>query len=42
MKAGGFTRCRNVADGFEGPLDPNRHRSKLSGWKAKGLHWTQG
>ena len=42
MAAAGFTRCRNVADGFEGPLDPNRHRGQLGGWKAKGLPWAQG
>ncbi len=42
MAAAGFARCRNVADGFEGPLDPNRHRGQLGGWKAKGLPWAQG
>lgn len=42
MSAAGFSRCRNVADGFEGPLDPNRHRGTLGGWKAKGLPWVQG
>ena len=42
MAAAGYTRCRNVADGFEGPLDPNRHRGQLGGWKAKGLPWAQG
>jgi rhodanese-related sulfurtransferase len=42
MAAAGYTRCRNVADGFEGPLDPNRHRGSLGGWKAKGLPWAQG
>ena len=42
MTAAGFTRCRNVADGFEGPLDPDRHRGQLAGWKAKGLPWVQG
>ncbi|HEX6001604.1 MAG TPA: rhodanese-like domain-containing protein [Hyphomicrobiaceae bacterium] len=42
MTAAGYTRCRNVADGFEGPLDPNRHRGSLGGWKAKGLPWAQG
>ena len=42
MAAAGFTRCRNVTDGFEGPLDPNRHRGRLGGWKAKGLPWAQG
>ena len=42
MAAAGYSRCRNVADGFEGPLDPNRHRGRLGGWKAKGLPWEQG
>jgi rhodanese-related sulfurtransferase len=42
MAAAGYFRCRNVADGFEGPLDPNRHRGCLGGWKAKGLPWVQG
>lgn len=42
MAVAGFSRCRNVADGFEGPLDPNRHRGSHSGWKAKGLPWVQG
>jgi rhodanese-related sulfurtransferase len=42
MAGAGYARCRNVADGFEGPLDPNRHRGTLGGWKAKGLPWVQG
>jgi rhodanese-related sulfurtransferase len=42
MAAAGYIRCRNVADGFEGPLDSERHRGRLAGWKAKGLPWTQG
>lgn len=42
MAAAGYARCRNVADGFEGPLDPNRHRGQLAGWKARGLPWAQG
>jgi rhodanese-related sulfurtransferase len=42
MAAAGYTRCRNVAEGFEGPLDPERHRGRLGGWKAKGLPWGQG
>lgn len=41
MAAAGFQRCRNVAEGFEGPLDANRHRG-LIGWKAAGLAWVQG
>jgi rhodanese-related sulfurtransferase len=42
MAAAGYTRCSNVADGFEGPLDSERHRGRLGGWKAKGLPWVQG
>ena len=38
----GYQRCRNVADGFEGPLDANRHRGRVAGWKAAGLPWVQG
>jgi rhodanese-related sulfurtransferase len=41
MAASGFSRCHNVAEGFEGPLDGERHRS-VSGWKVAGLPWTQG
>lgn len=42
LAAQGFTRCRNVADGFEGPLDQTRHRGSIGGWKAAGLPWAQG
>lgn len=42
MTAAGFVRCRNVTDGFEGPLDTDRHRGRIGGWKAKGLPWVQG
>ena len=42
LTAAGYSSCHNVADGFEGPLDPNRHRGTLSGWKAGGLPWVQG
>ena len=38
----GFRNCHNVADGFEGPLDAERHRGHAGGWKAAGLAWTQG
>ena len=37
MATAGYRSCRNVADGFEGPLDPKRHRGQLGGWKARGL-----
>jgi rhodanese-related sulfurtransferase len=41
MAAKGFTACFNVAGGFEGPLDAQRHRGASAGWKAVGLPWTQ-
>ena len=42
MASAGYTRCRNVMEGFEGSLDPDRHRGRLGGWKAQGLPWVQG
>lgn len=41
MTAAGFSRCYNVAGGFEGPPDADGHRGRVSGWKAEGLAWTQ-
>ncbi|MEQ1698206.1 MAG: rhodanese-like domain-containing protein [Hyphomicrobiaceae bacterium] len=38
----GYQNCHNVADGFEGPLDADRHRGRVGGWKAAGLAWAQG
>lgn len=40
----GYSRCHNVRDGFEGPINSGggqRHRSELAGWKFSGLPWTQ-
>ena len=37
----GYSRCYNVADGFEGDLDEHRHRNSVSGWKLAGLPWFQ-
>ncbi len=31
----------NIADGFEGGLDDERHRGLVGGWKASGLPWKQ-
>jgi rhodanese-related sulfurtransferase len=42
MAAAGYLHCHNVAEGFEGPLDADRHRGVRSGWKAEGLPWSQG
>ncbi len=41
MTAAGFAPCYNVAGGFEGDLDAEKHRGRLSGWKAAGLAWVQ-
>lgn len=42
MAEKGYTRCHNVADGFEGPLDGQHRRGRVAGWKAANLPWVQG
>ena len=42
MADAGYSRCRNVEDGFEGPLDATQKRGRVAGWKAAGLPWRQG
>lgn len=41
MTATGLGPCYNVAGGFEGDLDADKHRGRLGGWKASGLAWVQ-
>lgn len=41
MTQAGYAECYNVADGFEGPLNQDRHRGTEAGWKAAGLPWIQ-
>ena len=41
MTSAGWAPCFNVSDGFEGPLDPWRHRGVVGGWKAVNLPWAQ-
>ena len=41
MATAGYRACHNVAGGFEGPLDDDRHRGFAGGWKATGLPWLQ-
>jgi rhodanese-related sulfurtransferase len=41
LTGAGFTQAFNVAGGFEGDLDPDRHRGRTNGWKAAGLPWRQ-
>ena len=42
LTAKGFRAAYNIAGGFEGDLDAERHRGHRSGWKAAGLPWSQG
>ena len=35
------TMCINMQEGFEGDLNPNRHRGLTNGWKSRGLAWGQ-
>lgn len=37
----GYHACYNVAGGFEGDPDGDRHRGRINGWKAAGLPWVQ-
>ncbi len=37
----GYKKAFNIAGGFEGDIDPSRHRGKINGWKAQDLPWTQ-
>ena len=41
MTAVGFKAAHNIAGGFEGDLDEERHRGRSNGWKAAGLPWRQ-
>ena len=41
MTRAGFTQAFNIAGGFEGDLDGERHRGASNGWKAAGLPWKQ-
>ena len=41
LTAAGYGPCFNIKDGFEGALDPERHRGSAAGWKAAGLPWIQ-
>lgn len=41
VENGRYRECINVAGGFEGDLDADRHRGSLNGWKASGLPWRQ-
>ena len=40
--AAGFPSCINLAGGFEGDRDAEKHRGRINGWKSAGLPWHQG
>ncbi|MDD5272288.1 MAG: rhodanese-like domain-containing protein [Methylovulum sp.] len=41
LQAQGYTHLVNIEGGFEGPLDGDKHRSTLGGWRFYGLPWQQ-
>lgn len=41
LAAAGYSNLTNVEEGFEGPLDNEKHRSALGGWRHHGLPWEQ-
>ncbi|BCX82365.1 hypothetical protein MIT9_P1951 [Methylomarinovum caldicuralii] len=41
MAAEGYQTLVNIDEGFEGPLDADKHRSTLGGWRFHGLPWEQ-
>lgn len=41
MAEQGYQTLINIDEGFEGPLDENKHRGTLGGWRFHGLPWEQ-
>jgi len=41
LASAGFQDVTNITDGFEGGLDAEKHRSRVSGWRFHGLPWEQ-
>jgi rhodanese-related sulfurtransferase len=41
LEANGYQHLINILDGFEGPLDENKHRGTVGGWRFLGLPWQQ-
>ena len=37
----GYTDLTNIEEGFEGPMDADKHRSTVAGWRFLGLLWVQ-
>jgi rhodanese-related sulfurtransferase len=41
LQESGFKRVYNVAEGFEGARDEEKHRGNLGGWRYHNLPWEQ-
>jgi rhodanese-related sulfurtransferase len=41
LEQAGFSEVCNVLDGFEGPLNGQRQRNAIGGWRCEGLPWEQ-
>jgi len=41
LTAEGYSDLTNIEQGFEGPLDEQKHRSSKGGWRYHGLPWEQ-
>jgi rhodanese-related sulfurtransferase len=41
LENAGYQWLVNIDGGFEGPLDSNKHRGNLGGWRFHGLPWQQ-
>lgn len=37
----GYRDCYNMLEGFEGEMDPSKHRNTIGGWRVAGLPWEQ-
>jgi len=37
----GYLHLINIAEGFEGDLDEQKHRGNINGWRFHGLPWIQ-
>ena len=41
LQARGFKDVYNIAEGFEGDRDQNKHRNTINGWRMNKLPWEQ-
>ena len=41
LAAAGYRNLSNIEEGFEGPLNGEKHRGSLGGWRYHGLPWEQ-